>query len=177
MGESRTNVEIKARCHDPERVRTTLAAAGARYVGLDRQEDTYFGVPEGRLKLRRGNIENTLIFYRRRAETGPKRSDVVLYRPPDPDGLLRILEQALSMDVVVRKDRHIYFLDNVKVHVDFVDGLGHFVEIEAIGGPEAGDSGELEEQCREVMDLLDVDVESLEARSYSDMLRERPAAR
>ena len=57
------NVEIKAKCSDPKRVRNILESKGAEYRGLDHQIDTYFRVPNGRLKLREGNIENALIFY------------------------------------------------------------------------------------------------------------------
>jgi adenylate cyclase, class 2 len=56
-------VEIKARCSDPEKIRTILRARGARFAGLDHQVDTYFRVSAGRLKLREGKIENALIFY------------------------------------------------------------------------------------------------------------------
>ena len=74
------NVEIKARCADPGRPRGHAAASsGARLVGPDYQPDTYFRVPNGRLKLREGQIENNLIFYARPGQDGPKRSDVILY--------------------------------------------------------------------------------------------------
>ncbi|NDC79066.1 MAG: adenylate cyclase, partial [Chitinophagia bacterium] len=55
------NVEIKARCGDPSGIRKFLLNQGADFIGTDHQRDTYFHVPTGRLKLRRGNIENALI--------------------------------------------------------------------------------------------------------------------
>ena len=58
-----TNIEIKARCAQPEKATQILRRKGADFKGLDHQTDTYYKVPKGRLKLRRGNIENTLIFY------------------------------------------------------------------------------------------------------------------
>jgi predicted adenylyl cyclase CyaB len=170
--DSKINVEVKASCPNPASVRRVLETSGARYVGLDRQRDTYFVVGDGRLKLRQGNIENTLIHYRRSDESGPKPSDVRLHEPKDPSGLLHILAGALEVDVVVEKHRHIYFLENVKVHVDSVPGLGHFVEVEAIGDPGAGVEARLQRQCRDVMTLLGIRREDLIDRSYSDMLRE-----
>ncbi len=171
--ESKLNIEIKAHCSDPTGVRRKLEAAGARCLGLDRQKDTYFRVSDGRLKLRQGNIENSLIFYQRSDESGPRPSRVRLHRPQDPEGLQHVLTEALEIDVVVEKSRYIYFLDNVKVHVDSVIGLGHFLEVEAIGDPGPGVEARLHRQCREMMSLLQVSVSDLIEHSYSDMLRAR----
>ena len=66
------NSEIKARCADQEAVRHYLHEHGADFKGTDHQIDTYFDVPEGRLKLRQGPIENNLIFYQRADTDGPK---------------------------------------------------------------------------------------------------------
>src|SRR3712207_369543 len=136
------NVEIKARCADLVPARATLLRMGARLVGPDRQVDTYFRVPNGRLKLRQGLIENNLIFYAREDREGPKRSDVILYGTRPDSDLKALLTAALGTLVVVEKRREIYFVavdgvgldgvENVKVHLDTVEGLGSFVEIEAI---------------------------------------------
>ena len=166
------NVEIKACCDRPDEVRAVLREAGADFRGSDRQVDTYFNVPHGRLKLREGNIENALIHYHRPDQAGPKRADVTLYHPADGAKLKAALAAALGVLVVVVKKREIYFLGNVKCHVDAVDGLGGFVEIEAID--EAGSIGEakLLRQCRRTMELLGVRPDELVQCSYSDMLLE-----
>jgi len=121
------NVEIKARCRHPEKIREILEGRQARFVGLDQQVDTYFHVPHGRLKLREGNIENALIHYQRSDQAGPKNSEVQLYRPGP--NLKSILSAALGVKVVVDKRRQIYFIENVKFHLDEVPPLGTFVEI------------------------------------------------
>ena len=166
----RLNVEIKARCTDHDAVRSALKRLGSRKVGVDHQIDTYFRVPEGRLKLREGGIENSLIHYERPDQSGPKTSDVLLYRvDPDPS-LKAVLSRALGVLVVVDKHREIHFVDNVKIHLDEVDGLGTFLEIEAIDADGSRSEAELQAQCEAFMadfgvkegDLLDV--------SYSDML-------
>jgi adenylate cyclase class 2 len=72
-------IEIKAKCADHEPIRQILLEKGADFRGTDHQIDTYFKVPNGRLKLREGNIENTLIHYERENEEGPKQSNVTLY--------------------------------------------------------------------------------------------------
>ncbi|HEY8515294.1 MAG TPA: class IV adenylate cyclase [Candidatus Binatia bacterium] len=170
-GGSRRNVEIKARCADHGRVRAELERRGARRVGLDRQIDTYFRVAHGRLKLREGTIENALIHYQRSDERGPKLSQVTLL-PTEPGSPLKtILERALGVDVVVDKRREIFFLDNVKIHLDEVESLGTFVEIEAID--ERGDRPleTLRAQCEELMRAFGVEAADLLATSYSDLLR------
>ena len=164
------NVEIKAKCSNPQRIRNFLESQGAEYKGLDHQIDTYFVVQNGRLKLREGNIENSLIFYERSNQEGPKDSKVVLYSTLSGSNLKEALLGACGSLVVVDKKRHIYFIDNVKFHVDFVERLGNYCEIEAID--KTGDMGKekLLRQCQDYMKLLNIEKSDLVSCSYSDLL-------
>lgn len=168
-------VEIKARSTHHEGQRRTLLEAGADFRGTDHQIDHYFRVPEGRLKLRIGTIERSLIFYRRPDQAGPKDSSVSLTRLEDEAAatdLADTLGQALGTWVTVDKHREIYFIDNVKFHLDTVAGLGTFVEIEAIGAaPEERES--LLRQVNHYRKLLAVEAEDLIEASYSDLLNAR----
>jgi adenylate cyclase class 2 len=166
------NIEIKARCGNPEAVRTALRNRHAKFAGMDVQRDTYFQVREGRLKLRQGKIENALIFYRRPDQGGPKESDVMLYPVTSGDELRALLEAALGVLVTVEKRREIYYVENVKFHIDEVSRLGGFVEIEACGKPDA-DRDALLTQCREYMRLFGIQEAALVERSYSDLLLEK----
>ncbi len=171
----KVNVEIKARSSNHDGIRRVLEGRGARFVGKDHQVDTYFNVSEGRLKLREGNIENSLIFYKRSNQSGPKQSDVVLVRvQPDP-ALRAVLSASNGVKVVVDKQREIWFDGNVKFHLDQVEGLGSFVEIEAIDADGSKKSPALEKQCRFYMDLFGIVEADLIDRSYSDLLIERPS--
>lgn len=163
------NIEIKARCEDLGAVRAHLTALGARFVGEDHQIDTYFRVERGRLKLREGTIERALIFYERREVRGLKRSDVILYHPAPSTSLPAILSQALGVRAVVDKRREIYFIDNVKFHLDRVEGLGAFVEIEAIGDAD-DDEAALRAQCAHFLERFGLPADALVAASYSDLL-------
>ena len=164
------NVEIKARCADPAVIRAVLRDRGADFRGTDHQIDTYFAVPNGRLKLRAGKIENNLIHYHRPDQAGPKPSEVRLYRPTNGEALGRLLQAALDVKVVVDKQREIYFIDNVKFHLDNVAGLGTFVEIEAIDADGGIGAERLYEQCRHYLTLFGIQADELLRHSYSDML-------
>lgn len=167
---SHLNVEIKARCINQDQVRQILRTRNAKFQGVDHQTDTYFKVPHGRLKLRAGNIENSLIYYDRQNRPGPKDSHVSLYRC-QPDATLRAtLAEALGVLVEVKKKREIYFIGNIKFHIDVVDGLGSFVEIEAIDMDGDVDRDMLLNQCRQYMSLFGILDADLVACSYSDIL-------
>lgn len=140
------------------------------FVGEDHQIDTYFEAPSGRLKLREGTIEQALIFYRRNDVAGAKQSDVILYQHRPDAALKQILAQSLGVKIVVDKWRRIYFIDNVKFHFDTVEGLGHFIEVEAIDKDGSIGIDTLKEQCRHYQQLLGVTEADCIAGSYSDML-------
>ena len=164
------NVEIKARCGRPDEIRQVLRARGADFRGTDHQIDTYFRCPRGRLKLREGNIERSLVHYSRCDQAAPKTAEVHLCHPGPGPELKELLAAALGVQVVVAKRREIYFLDNVKFHIDRVEGLGDFVEIEAIDATGRIGRQRLQAQCQEYVKLFGIRDEDLIACSYSDML-------
>jgi adenylate cyclase, class 2 len=166
------NIEIKARCHTPLSIKGILEAHNARFVGIDHQIDTYFKVPNGRLKLREGNIENSLIHYERSNQAGPKQSDIVLEKVEHGSALKEILTKANGILAVVDKKRAIYFIENVKFHLDTVKGLGSFVEIEAIDFDGSIGRERLLEQCQFYMDLFNIQESDLLTHSYSDLVQQ-----
>lgn len=167
------NVEIKAHTNKPDFVREYLRKAGADFKGADLQTDTYFTVPSGRLKLRQGKIENNLIWYERANQEGPKQSNFKLIPVQDGEALKDILQNALGIKVAVVKTREIYYIGNVKFHIDELEGLGSFVEIEA--GNKTADLPveKLHEQCRFYMQQFGILEKDLLSHSYSDMLLEK----
>ncbi len=165
-------IEIKARCHDPDFVRDCLVLQNAEFIGMDHQVDTYFNVAKGRLKLRMGNIENSLIYYEREDQTDPKLSRVSYYRSPDARALLDVLLKVHAVLVRVEKKREIFFIDHVKFHIDKVEGLGRFVEIEAIDQVGKYSESQLLEQCESYKELFKINEEDLCSDSYSDMIME-----
>ena len=164
------NVEIKAKCDDPSFIRDYLVKNNSDFKGLDEQTDTYFNVSNGRLKLREGIIENNLIFYDRSNQAGPKRSHFHLVKVEDARGLKDVLERSCGIKMIVRKRREIYYIENVKFHIDELPDLGSFVEIEAGNILANRTEPELLEQCNFYLKEFGINEKDLIAESYSDML-------
>lgn len=163
------NVEIKAKYEDADFAREYLLNHGADFKGVDVQTDTYFNVPNGRLKLREGNIENNLIQYTRDNQAGPKNSNFILVQVEDANGLKEALSKSLGVKVTVTKKREIYYISNVKFHLDEVSSLGTFIEIEAGNILARLSERDLKEQCEFYMTELRIKEEDLIKISYSDM--------
>ncbi len=164
------NIEIKAKCENIAKIRNILLSHNADYEGVDNQIDTYFQAKHGRLKLREGNIENSLIHYHRDDQAAAKESIVTLYHSKDSASLKEILTKAIGTKIVVDKKREIYFIDNVKFHLDTVAKLGEFVEIEAIGNE--NNKTDLQKQCNYYINLFGIKADDLVSSSYSDMLED-----
>jgi predicted adenylyl cyclase CyaB len=164
------NYEFKARTNSLTALEKKLAPYQPRFIGTDHQIDTYFNVAHGRMKLREGNIENTLIHYQRSNMAGAKQSDVILYEHQPHPSLKQLLRTALGEKVVVDKMRRIYFIDNVKFHFDEVQELGCFVEVEAIDKDGSLGLEKLQEQCAFYAKLFEISTADYEATSYSDKL-------
>lgn len=166
------NVEIKARNSNPSRIRAILKGLGADFRGEDHQIDTYYNSPKGRLKLRSGNIENSLIYYERENKKDSKESKVILFPTGKDLNLKEILERSLGIKAIVDKKREIYFIENVKFHLDVVNDLGNFVEIEAISVDGKIPKDKLLEQCNHYKELFGIEEKDLIKNLYSDLIME-----
>ena len=162
------NFEFKARLNDEQRVREALKRLDARFIGTDHQIDTYFRVPCGRLKVREGHLENALIFYRRSNVRRARQAAVEMMLLPRRNSLRAILARALGTLAVVDKRREIYFVKNVKIHLDRVHRLGKFLEVEAIS--RAGDLKKIRSQARQFQKLFGITAKDIVAESYSDLI-------
>jgi adenylate cyclase class 2 len=164
------NFEFKARTSDLKNLEVQLLLLNPKFIGEDNQTDTYFNVTKGRLKLREGNIENSLIWYERQNITGAKQSDVLLYQHKPDKTLKDILIKIHGIKAVVDKRRRIYFVDNVKFHFDTVRKLGTFIEVEAIDNSGKIGIEKLKEQCNKYAKLLKIKPRDYIRFSYSDMV-------
>jgi adenylate cyclase, class 2 len=169
------NFEFKAHLRDAAQVRAILKRQRARFLGTDRQVDTYFRVPSGRLKIREGRIENSLIFYRRTNTSHARRSAVEMMLLPRRNSVRVILSSALEVLAIVDKRREIYFVGNVKIHLDHVRGLGAFVEVEAM--TRSGDLRKVRAQAAKFQKLFAIPSSDIVPFSYSDMILRKHKSR
>jgi predicted adenylyl cyclase CyaB len=166
------NYEFKARVDDLEKYESKLLTLNPELRGVDNQTDTYFNVKNGRLKLREGNIENSLINYNRENVADSKLSEVILYKHEPDKALKDILEIQLGIKTVVSKRRKIYFINNVKFHFDIVDNLGTFIEVEAIDNNNEFTVEQLKEQSEYYFNFFGLKKSDLIGKSYSDLIEE-----
>lgn len=168
-----TNIEFKAKHSNIAKAEAKLLTLNPSFVGTDYQKDTYYNVPNGRLKLREGNIENALIYYTRENTANAKQSNVLLYQHLPNDNLKEILKTLHGVKVVVEKKRKIYFVNNVKIHFDVVPKLGSFIEVEAIDKDNTITIEALQQQCDYFIDFFEIQQQDFESKSYSDLLLEK----
>ena len=164
------NVEIKASVADLAAVEERARAIATRGPVEIAQDDTFFRCASGRLKLREfGDGRGELIHYSRADESGPKPSDYIISATSDPEMLREALERALGTLGRVRKLRRLYLCERTRVHLDQVDGLGDFVELEVVlREGEAAESAEAE--ARRLMALLGIEESRLVRGAYLDLL-------
>ena len=173
MTPPRRNVEIKARDADPAGTLERARALGASDEGVLVQRDTYFARARGRLKLREEPAGATLIAYARPDENEARTSAYRLAAVSDPAAVRDALDAALGTVVVVEKCRHLLLYENVRIHLDDVEALGTFVELEAVAGADSDLTSEhvLIAQLVERLGLGE-----RVAQSYSDLLLDTPQA-
>lgn len=171
--ESKLNLELKARDPDPERSLRVCEELGAEGGGVLRQRDVYFEVPHGRLKLRYENDGiGQLIAYERPDQPGVRASHYRVIPVLAGGELERALTDALGALAEVRKTRCLFLYDGVRIHLDRVEGLGRFIELEApVDSWE--DQADRERLLEDLWEALGVQAEEFVAGSYCDLIRAR----
>jgi predicted adenylyl cyclase CyaB len=167
-----TNIEWKARARDLQRQRALAAALAGTDAELLEQVDTFFHVPQGRLKLRQlGAAHGELIHYHRPDEAGARQSTYARVCTDQPEALLELLGGALGVRGEVRKRRWLYRVGQARIHVDEVEGLGTFLEVEVVLRP--GQSpAECQRIAAELRKALEVGEDEVIGGAYVDLLPE-----
>ncbi|KAL4224913.1 hypothetical protein ACF0H5_015609 [Mactra antiquata] len=165
-----SNVEIKAKVDNVGHLKKLAGALCDSEPVVIHQEDTFFNVPNGRLKLRKlQDQKSQLIFYKRSDQSGPKFSDYNISYTNDPESLEKTLELALGIMGKVKKTRLLYLVGQTRVHVDNVDGLGNFMELEVVM-KEGQSVKEGENIANDLMNKLDIQNGDLITCAYVDLL-------
>ena len=167
------NVEIKARLDSIEGLLAAAAALADHGPERIAQDDTFFGCLHGRLKLRAfADGRGELIAYERPDSSGPITSDYRITPVPDPDALRETLRRALGVTGRVVKQRTLFLVGRTRMHLDRVDGLGDFLELEVVLR-EGEDAQRGIAEVRGLLTRLNVQPSQLIARAYVDLLQDR----
>lgn len=191
-----TNFEFKARVRDFAAVHEVLGKRRAHFAGTLEQIDTYFQVPHGRLKLReirrhshaehKVGVKFQLIFYQRADEAAIRRSDYSIVHLDHADDLRELLATALGIHLVVRKSRELFLLGyksgaadengiHIRIHLDRVEELGEFVEVEALAGGDIS-AAEAAQEAQALLEEFGIPQGDLMTGAYSDLLAEKRAS-
>jgi predicted adenylyl cyclase CyaB len=174
------NIEIKARAHQFEQLRERAAALATDAPLVFRQQDFFYDVPTGRLKLRQfdDGTPSELIFYQRDDRDGPKVSYYSRSPVTNPEAMHALLAQALTTRGIVSKERHVFLVGRTRIHLDRVDGLGDFIELEVVLAQDDDETGG-EQEAHDMFARLGVTQADLVPLAYVDLLNpaeESPAS-
>jgi adenylate cyclase len=169
----RRNVEIKARVSTFDSIVEKVEAFADDGPTIIEQEDTFFNCPRGRLKLRKfSESEGELIFYNRPDTLEPKECQYIISPTPSPGSLRDVLSHSLGIKGLVRKQRTLYLVGQTRIHLDEVEGLGKFIEIEVVLHPEQNTADGVR-IANDLIEKLGIHVSDLVDRAYIDILLER----
>lgn len=167
------NIEVKCRCEDLEAVRRAAEALGARDAGVLLQDDTFFHASNGRLKLRVfADGAGELISYHRSDAAEARGCDYFIYRTADPEPLRAALLDALGEAGRVRKQRRLFLYEHTRIHLDSVEGLGTFVELETVVTDQTDEDAR--EELERIATALGLRPEDRLAVAYVDLLGSSP---
>ena len=170
------NLEFKAVLPDFQKAIAVAHAIDAEDCGILQQVDSYFCSSTGRLKLREFLNSETgaeLIAYQRSDQATARLSTYDRVEIPDPIALKRGLTATLGLRAVVRKDRHLFLWQGVRIHIDRVTELGDFIEFEAVLSP--GDTLEdAERRLKFLTEHFGITPRDILSASYVDLISARP---
>lgn len=163
------NIEIKARVRNLDDLKSRAEAIRDQPAALLIQEDTFFPAPQGRLKLRTQPDKSQLVYYEREDSIDPKPSNFQLYNTSDPQTLKALLSMAYGVRGVVRKKRWLYMVKSTRIHVDEVEGLGNFMELEVmlVNGETPAEGKAI---ANDLMQKLGIEPSDLLAGAYMDLI-------
>ena len=167
------NIEIKARIESVERLKPLAASLSDGVPVETLQDDTFLLCAAGRLKLRAfADGSGVLIFYQRSDDKGPKQSFFTTAPTDAPDALRETLSLAYGQSGRVKKHRTLFTVGRTRIHLDRVEGLGDYLELEVL--LEDGEAAELgEQEAYATMEKLGVQPSQLVDRAYVDLLADK----
>jgi predicted adenylyl cyclase CyaB len=169
------NIEIKAKVNNINHLRLLIEKIAETPVQLIFQEDTFFYSPSGKLKLRiYAPDRGELIYYQRPDQDGLKGSNYIISPTTEPHALKEVLASAYGVRGVVQKQRELYRVGQTRIHIDRVEGLGEFLELEFVMQKDQTDA-EGVETLEHLMDKLGIERKDLINCAYIDLLSQTAA--
>ena len=163
------NLEFKASCQSLDLLRQHLVDLQAEHRHTMKQLDTYFNVPQGRLKLREIDAHKAELIYYERSDLAESRySNYQICDIPEPAAFKQIATMAWGVKAVVEKQRELWRFGDTRIHLDEVTNLGQFVELETVIRNQTEEEAQAEHQL--VKDALGIKEEDLISVSYSDLI-------
>ena len=164
------NIEIKACIEDINKHIALAKAQTDQPMQVLHQEDVFFNCEIGRLKLRKfPDASAELIFYKRAYQAGPKLCDYSIIKIADPESLQNTLKQAYGIKAIVKKQRRLFLTGRTRIHLDSVENLGDFIELEVVLGENDSISGG-EKEAQDLMKKLEINKQNLIDQAYVDLL-------
>jgi adenylate cyclase len=164
------NIEVKVRLHEPEEMAARVKAVAGEPTAVFSQEDVFFQVPRGRLKMRlTSDSEAEFIYYQRVNQPGPRYSGYFSYRPADSARVEAELSTLFGIKGSVKKKRRLFWLEGARIHLDEVDGLGQFLEVEVpISHPSA--THRASALAEKIIARLGIRSSDFEPKAYEELL-------
>jgi len=163
------NIEIKAKLRDYEKVQKLVEELCPNPVQTEQQEDTFFITSKGRLKLRESDDKSALIYYDRKDSLEPSQSDIAISFTDNPDTLKSVLSKSIGNRGIVKKNRTLYKYGQTRIHLDDVEGLGKFMELEVVlRSDQTSKDGEA--IANELMDKFSIHKSDLIDVAYIDLI-------
>jgi adenylate cyclase class 2 len=165
------NLELKASITKKGMALKIAEILRAKKIGVLRQLDTYFNVANGRLKLREmAGGRNELIYYRRPNRSGARYSQYSVVSIQDSKSVKNLLTSALGVRTVVRKRRTLFIYRNSRIHIDSVEGLGDYLEIEVLVLHGKRQARQMYDELRKIFSPV---INRIVPGSYSDLIEGR----
>lgn len=163
-----TNLELKISVASHQNLKEILKEINAEYNGLLNQKDVYYSIPDGLLKLRVENGNESLIFYNRNEKTKNRWSDYNYINFVDSGGE-KFFSNLFKVEVVVQKKRELFIYDNTRIHIDTVKSLGRFLELETLV---INGKTDARKRFKKIIELLDINESKQIRNSYRNLLIE-----
>ena len=165
------NIEIKAHLINYDKTRALVETLCPKPESTEQQVDTFFITEKGRLKLREASTKSALIYYDRPDTVDPSPSDIAISFIDEPDTLKDVLSKSLGIRRLVKKERTLYLYIQTRIHLDKVEGLGNFLELEVVLKENQSEE-DGKHIAQEIMNKLEINDSDLIEMAYVDLLDE-----